>query len=115
MKKVYLKRGNRNREERQMENAVSDFLERKLIVDPGYKFCGLKNLKELKAFYNVNCGSLDGYVVRELNIIIQSNKIIGEFIGTLSGICLWDIPDTLRSKLQLKIKDLKKITIGQSD
>jgi len=32
-----------------------------------------------------------------------------EFIGTLQGVCAWDIPKELKDKLLLKIEELKKL------
>jgi len=39
---------------------------------------------------------------------IEKSRIIGEFIGTLEGIILWEIPDELKKKLQKKIALLRK-------
>ena len=48
-------------------------------------------------------------------MLILANQILGEFIGTLHGICAWDIPPELREKLREHIKDLQKRTIGPTD
>lgn len=37
---------------------------------------------------------------------INSAKLLGEFIGTLEGICLWDIPKELEIKLKSHIFNL---------
>lgn len=47
----------------------------------------------------------------EQKISIQANKLLGEYIGMLQGICLWDIPPKLKKKLQAKIEELDKVII----
>lgn len=42
---------------------------------------------------------------------IGVNRLLGEFIGTLSGVMAWDIPEELKSKLQSKLDELNKIEI----
>lgn len=44
-------------------------------------------------------------------LIISSNRLLGEFIGTLKGVCAWDIPKKLKSNLEEKIKQLEKVKI----
>ncbi len=39
---------------------------------------------------------------------IDMNLILGEFIGTLDGICLWDIPEELKTKLIAKVAYLRQ-------
>jgi len=48
---------------------------------------------------------------------IQSSRLLGEFIGTLEGVCLWDIPEELKLKLQSKLTELRgaKIVSSTSD
>lgn len=36
------------------------------------------------------------------------NRLLGNFIGTLKGVCCWDIPDELKMKLERKIKELER-------
>ena len=55
MRKVYLKRGNRNAQERKMEQAVSDFVEKQLAKDPTFDFSAPRNIVELKDYYIKNC------------------------------------------------------------
>jgi len=69
MRKVYLKRGNRNAQERKMENAVSDFVEKQLAKDPTYEFTGCRNIMELKDFYVKNC-------VEEATIVSETKNPI---------------------------------------
>lgn len=40
---------------------------------------------------------------------IKYNKLLGEYIGTLQGICTWDIPKELKTILEFEIKKLKKL------
>ena len=40
---------------------------------------------------------------------ISYDRLLGEFIGTLEGICANEIPKELKDKLKLKIEELKKI------
>lgn len=42
---------------------------------------------------------------------IDANRFLGEFIGTLKGVSLWDIPEELKIKLQNKIEELENIDI----
>ena len=51
----------------------------------------------------------------EIKHIIEANRLLGEFIGTLEGICAWEIPDELKSKLQAKIEELQEIKIVPPD
>ncbi len=51
----------------------------------------------------------------EHKITLQANRLLGEFIGTLHGICYWDIPDQLKYKLQEQIKQLQNVKIGPDD
>lgn len=44
---------------------------------------------------------------------IEHNKIVGEFIGTLKGVCLWEIPDKLKVKLERQIKDLENSFVNE--
>lgn len=55
MRRVYLKRGNRNAQERRMEEAMSDFVENKLAADPTFDWQPARNIVELKDFYVKNC------------------------------------------------------------
>ena len=41
---------------------------------------------------------------------IDLAKLRGELIGLLEGVCMWDIPEELRFRLQKKIEELRKIT-----
>lgn len=42
---------------------------------------------------------------------LKANRLLGEFIGTLKGVCAWDIPQELRLKLQTKIEELSEVKI----
>ncbi len=44
---------------------------------------------------------------KELKLLIKYNTLLGNFTGTLEGILHWDIPKELKTKLELKIKQLK--------
>ena len=46
---------------------------------------------------------------------IQANRLLGEFIGTLEGICLWEIPEELKLKLQTQLTALRKVKIISSN
>ncbi len=39
---------------------------------------------------------------------IELYKLVGNFVGTLEGICACDIPEDLKKKLQIKIKELNE-------
>ena len=52
---------------------------------------------------------------KEDRINIQANRILGEFIGTLEGVCLWDIPEILQLKLKTKLTSLRKMKIISSN
>jgi hypothetical protein len=38
---------------------------------------------------------------------VPYQRLLGEYEGTLKGILAWDIPEELKEKLRLKIKDLE--------
>lgn len=40
---------------------------------------------------------------------VEAGRLLGEFIGTLKGICLWEIPEELKKKLQAKLIELRKV------
>ncbi len=40
-----------------------------------------------------------------------AHRMHGEFIGTLEGICQWDIPVELKEKLKIKLDQLMSITL----
>lgn len=42
---------------------------------------------------------------------IQATRLFGEFIGTLEGVCLWEIPEELKLKLQTQLTELRKAKI----
>tara|TARA_R110000868_G_scaffold43734_2_gene146771 strand:- start:48 stop:218 length:171 start_codon:yes stop_codon:yes gene_type:complete len=42
---------------------------------------------------------------------IFANKLLGEYIGTLQGVCSWDIHPDLEKTLMKKVKELKLIKI----
>lgn len=42
---------------------------------------------------------------------ITPERLLGEYIGTLTGICAWDIPEQLREKLERKAKELQELQI----
>lgn len=44
------------------------------------------------------------YMIKEA----KYNRVLGEFIGTLKGVCYWEIPNELKLKLERKIKELEK-------
>lgn len=44
----------------------------------------------------------------DLVYLSKYNRVLGEFIGTLKGVCCWDIPNELKLKLERKIKELEK-------
>ena len=46
---------------------------------------------------------------------IQANRLLGEFIGTLEGVCLWEIPEELKLKLQSQLTALREIKIISSN
>lgn len=43
--------------------------------------------------------------------IITPERLLGEYIGTLTGICAWDIPEQLREKLERRAKELQELQI----
>jgi hypothetical protein len=47
----------------------------------------------------------------EHKLEIQANRLLGEFIGTLEGICYWEIPEELKKK----VEELRKIEIISSN
>jgi len=51
----------------------------------------------------------------ETKIILQANRLLGEFIGTLEGIRAWNIPKELDAKLENTLKELRNIQIGPND
>jgi len=42
---------------------------------------------------------------------ITPERLLGEYIGTLKGICAWDIPEQLREKLERRAKELQELQI----
>ena len=42
-----------------------------------------------------------------LKMLIGYNSLLGEFIGTLEGVCSWEIPEELKLKLQAHIEELR--------
>jgi hypothetical protein len=50
-------------------------------------------------------------MTKEQQLWIQTHRIIGEFIGTLEGICAWEIPIELKEKLTDKVQELRKTKI----
>lgn len=46
---------------------------------------------------------------------IQANRLLGEFIGTLEGVCLWEIPEELKLKLQTQLTALREVKIISSN
>ena len=45
---------------------------------------------------------------KEDKLKIEIARLRGEFIGTLKGIVLWDIPDELKERLKDRIRELEK-------
>ncbi len=43
-----------------------------------------------------------------MNKTLESAKLKGEYIGTLKAILLWDIPEELKDKLKVKLKELEE-------
>lgn len=53
--------------------------------------------------------TIDEIVERKyLKSKISHDALLGNFIGTLEGICAWEIPTELKSKLTEKLNGLKK-------
>ena len=50
----------------------------------------------------------------ETKLEITATLLLGEYIGTLEGVCAWDISQELKLKLQTKIEELKKVKIISS-
>ena len=44
-------------------------------------------------------------------IEIDAYRLIGDYIGTLKGICAWEIPDELKLILEDKIQKLERTRI----
>ena len=42
---------------------------------------------------------------------ITPERLLGEYIGTLRGICAWDIPEQLREKLERRAKELESLDV----
>lgn len=42
---------------------------------------------------------------------ITPERLLGEYIGVLNGICAWDIPEQLREKLERRAKELQELQI----
>ena len=42
---------------------------------------------------------------------ITPERLLGEYIGELNGICAWDIPEQLREKLERRIMELQELQI----
>lgn len=42
---------------------------------------------------------------------ITPERLLGEYIGELNGICAWDIPEQLREKLERRVKELEELQI----
>lgn len=47
-------------------------------------------------------------MTEEQKLLLKYNRLIGEFQGTLKGILWWDIPEELKAKLELTIKELEE-------
>lgn len=45
---------------------------------------------------------------------IDGHRLLGSFIGTLEGICIWNIPEELKLKLQKRIEELREINFISS-
>jgi hypothetical protein len=70
-----------------------------------------KDFKEMVNGWNEERGKLekekDGWR-KECSIAeMKHYRLLGEFIGTLKGICSNEIPEELKEKLRLKIKELE--------
>ena len=46
---------------------------------------------------------------------ITPERLLGEYIGELNGICAWDIPEQLREKLGRRAKELQELQIEMDD
>ena len=86
---VYLKRGNRTIQERNMELAVANFLEKKIKNDASFPFEGLRNIYELKTFYVKYCKKKTSDPISKIDVAK---------------------PDDELPKLKFRVQDMKKYT-----
>lgn len=74
----------------------------------------IQDLAERKNPYEPTCRKRhlwsEGFIagVKFSKTDISTQRILGEFIGTLEGVTAWDIPEPLKKKLEEKIKALQE-------
>jgi len=47
----------------------------------------------------------------EQKLLLQAHRLLGEYIGTLEGVLLWDIPEKLKDKLRTRLTELQKVEL----